>query len=146
MTDAVSTWVTEKAGAIMGQMVVEGIEAFVPDQARQEELDLRLVPGVPSSLQFAYLISLVAGLIGWEHAFAWFARIWPPEAREEYRGAFGYHAARLVRLAALVLVFLPILGLPALVATMLTQLWRLLTAPIRWWRRLRGEAAHAERL
>lgn len=140
MTDAVSNWLTETAGKLMGDMVVEGVQAFIPDKAQVEEIDARIVPGIPAWIQYAYLLSLVAGLIGWEFSLAWWARVWPPEDRAEYRGAIGYHAARLVRLLALLLLFLPIVGAPAMIAAGLAAVWRGLTAPVRWWRRLRGRA------
>lgn len=145
MTDAVGNWFSDKTSALMGELVIEGVEAFVPDKATKEELDLRIVPGVPSWLQFAYLGCLVMGLIGWEHSFAWWRRVWPPERREEYGMAAGYHAARLVRTLAAILIFVPMVGIPALIATLLMQLWRLATSPIRVWRwigsRLSGAAA-----
>jgi hypothetical protein len=36
-----------------------------------------------------------------------------------------------VRLLALILVFVPLVGLPALIVSLLAQLWRLLTWPVR---------------
>jgi hypothetical protein len=134
ITDAVGTWVTDKGRELMGQMIVEGVEAFVPDRERQEELDLRIVPGIPSGVQFAYLGCLLLGLMGWERTFAWFARIWPPETRAEYRGAAGYHAARLVRVLAMILIFVPLAAIPAVASAVLAQLWRVVTAPVRFLR------------
>lgn len=134
MTDAVGNWFTDKASAVMGELVIEAVEAYVPDKPTTEELDLRLVPGVPSWVQFSYLGFLVMGLIGWEFSSAWWRRIWPAERREDYGNAAGYHAARLVRMLAGLLIFLPVVGIPALVASLLAQLWRLITSPIRLWR------------
>lgn len=132
MTDAVGSWFSETAGELMGDVVVQGVTAFVPDKTRASELDLRIIPGIPSSVQFAYLACLVAGLIGWEFSLRWWRRLWPPEVRGEYRGAAGYHAARAARIVAMVLVFLPIAGVPAMIAALLVQAWRFLTAPVRW--------------
>jgi hypothetical protein len=134
MTDAVTDWVTTTASELMGSVAVEGVQAFVPDKPRTEELDVRLVPGIPSWVQFLYLGSLVAGLIGWEYSFEWWRRLWPAERREEYRGAIGYHSARATRLLAMLLLFLPLVGIPALIASTLSQLWRVLTAPFRFLR------------
>jgi hypothetical protein len=140
MTDAVSNWLAETAGKLMGDMAVEGVQAFMPDKAQVEEVDARIVPGIPAWIQFAYLLSLIAGLFGWEFSLSWWARVWPPEDRAEYRGAIGYHAARFVRLLALLFVFLPLVGLPAIVAAGLATLWRTVTAPVRWWRWFRSRA------
>ena len=141
LTDQVGGWLNETAGELTGNVIVQGIQAFVPDRERQEELDARFIPGIPSWIQFTYLGSLIAGLIGWEFALAWWSRAWPPERREEYRGAVGYHAARGVRLLAFLLMFAPIVGIPAFVCTMVLQLWHALTAPMRWFRWLKGKTA-----
>ena len=55
-----------------------------------------------------------------------------PERREEYGGAIGYHAARVFGCWRCSASFLPLVGLPALVAALLAQLWRPITAPLRW--------------
>lgn len=132
LTDAVTGWLTETAGSWMGHVAVQGIQASVPDRARAEELDLRIIPGIPSGLQIMYLVSLVCGLAGWEFSSAWWRRIWPPELREDYGMAAGYHAARVVRFLAFLLLFVPIVGFPAILATVAVQLWRTITAPFRW--------------
>jgi hypothetical protein len=60
--------------------------------------------------------------------------VWPAERRDEYRAAIGYHAARLVRLALFVLVFMPLAGAPALLWSVVLQVWAWLTLPVRGWR------------
>lgn len=82
---------------IAGQVVVSGIEASLRDRARQAELDRRLVPGVPSPLQWIYAGLLALGLLGHRIAKGWWSRIWPPEHREAYSGVPGYFAAQAVR-------------------------------------------------
>ncbi|MGQ0673728.1 MAG: hypothetical protein ACT4N2_12745 [Hyphomicrobium sp.] len=143
MTETVGTWVTDTAGELMGNVIVEGAQSFMPDRERQEELDARIIPGVPSWLQLTYIGSLVAGLLGLEFSRQWWGRLWPPEQRGEYSGALGYQAARSVRMTMFLLIFLPLVGLPALIAALLMQLWRILTAPLRWLRWLRGKAAYS---
>ncbi|MFN3868519.1 MAG: hypothetical protein ACK4MF_05575 [Hyphomicrobiaceae bacterium] len=124
---------------VLGNVVVEAIKVDAVDRERRRELDLRLIPGVPSYLQGLYLAAIILGLIGYRYAGAWWRRIWPQEERGEYAGALGYHAARLVRMTAFVVLFLPIVGLPAgvwtLIVSTLQQLWAILTAPyhlLRW--------------
>jgi hypothetical protein len=57
--------------------------------------------------------------------------VWPPEDRAEYRTASGYRAAQAVRLLAYLLVFLPLAGVPALIASFVQQLWALAKLPVR---------------
>jgi hypothetical protein len=117
--------------SVTGNVVTTGVEVYARGEERQQELDRRIVPHIPSWLQFAYLGGLIAGLLGWPVASGWFQRIWPSEQRTEYRGASGYRAAQAARLMAFVLLFLPIVGGPALVVAAMQQLWALVTLPVR---------------
>ena len=95
---------TLKPRAVVGQLVPE---------TRRRELALRLVPGVPSLVQWVYAGLLLAGSLGWRTARVWWRGLWPLEKRGEYAGALGYFVARLVRFGAFVVFFLPLAGLPA---------------------------------
>lgn len=118
-------------GDITGNVAMKSVEIYARDQDRERELDQRIIPGVPSGIQFAYLGALVAGLIAWQVSFGWWARIWPPEQRQEYRGRIGYWAARAARLAACVALFLPLAGIPALLWLGILQVWTMITWPFR---------------
>lgn len=131
VTGMVSDLWTNSVSSLTGNVVTSAVEVHARDEDRQRELDTRIVPGVPAWIQITYLLSLIAGVLGWPVASAWFQRVWPPEQREEYGNAVGYRAAQSMRLAAYLLLFLPIVGVPALVASVLLQLWTLLTLPIR---------------
>ena len=68
-------------------------------------------------------------------ASGWFARLWPHEQRGEYGSAIGYRSAQVVRLLAFLLLFLPVVGVPAFFVFVLLQAWALLTLParaVRW--------------
>ena len=47
MTDAVGNWFSDTAGELMGNVVVQGVQAYVPDRERVEELDARIIPWCP---------------------------------------------------------------------------------------------------
>lgn len=132
VTGKVGEWTAEIVSQVTGNVVTNAIEAHTRSKERQQELDSRIVPGIPSLAQFAYLGALLAGVLGLPVALGWWRRLWPPERREEYAGRVGYHAARLARGLLMVLVFLPIVGLPALAVSLLGQLWAILTAPFRF--------------
>ncbi|MGE0023047.1 MAG: hypothetical protein AB7S70_05370 [Hyphomicrobium sp.] len=142
ITDVLGGWVnwSDWLGDITGHMVVKAAEIYARDEAGERELDSRILPGIPSMLQFAYLGSLVAGLIAWQVSSQWWTRIWPPEERSEYGGLLGYTSARVARALAYLFVFLPVAGIPALLWLGLLQLWNMVTLPIRalsWlWARL----------
>ena len=98
---------TSAVSNVTGNVVTTAVEVHARDVERQKEIDRRLVPNIPSGYQFAYLFGLVAGVLGWPVASAWFARLWPPEQREEYRNGVGYRTAQGVRLLAYFLCSYP---------------------------------------
>jgi hypothetical protein len=134
ITGVVGDWWSSAVSSITGDVVASSIEVHARDSHRQQELDLRIVPFIPSWVQFIYLAALAVGVMGWAVAGRWFAMLWPPEQRAEYRGAAGYRLAQGVRFLAFLLVFLPLVGIPALIATVLQQAWSVLTLPVRAFR------------
>jgi hypothetical protein len=98
----------EMVSDLTGRIVTSSLQANVRSAERQQELDQRFVPAIPSDLQIGYLAFIVLGLIGFPVSRAWWRRLWPPEVAAEYAGAAGYWAARIVRGAVFLLVFLPV--------------------------------------
>ena len=86
---------------LTGRVVVNSVLAEVRSAERQQELDWRLMPGVPSPLQLGYLFLMLVGLFGVPVSRMWWQRIWPPELPDEYSGRAGFWAARVVRGARL---------------------------------------------
>ncbi len=109
----------EMTVGITGTIAPTTIVAHTTTFAHRRELSLRLVPLVPSSWQAVYGACLLLGGLGLAAARRWWGRLWPAEQRADYGGAGGYWAARVFRLAAFALVFLPLAGPAALVATLL---------------------------
>ncbi len=131
ITDMVGGLWTSTVSSLTGNVVTTAVEVHARDEARQQELDLRIVPFVPSWIQFLYLFALAAGVLGWPVTSAWFARIWPPEQRCEYRGALGYRAAQVARSMAGLFVFAPLAGFPALLVSLMLQAWGMLMLPVK---------------
>lgn len=115
------SWVSDMTGSVTGTVTTTTLEAYLRTEERQRELDHRIVPYVPSTIQFLYIANLLAGLMGLSVALAWWRRLWPPEQRSAYRGTAGFAMAWLVRLAVFAVLFLPLVGLPALIATGVLQ-------------------------
>ena len=140
LTGLVGDWLSKVASNVTGNVVTSAVEVHARDEARQSELDNRIVPFIPADYQIAYLLSLIAGLIGWPLARDWWERIWPQEQRGEYRGALGFRAAQAVRLAAFLTVFLPLVGVPAFIGSLALQVWGVVMLPFRFVRRLSSRA------
>jgi hypothetical protein len=134
ITGVVGEWVTGAVSQITGEVVTSAVEVYARDEARQKELDRRIVPFIPSDYQIAYIVGLVAGVMGWPVARGWWQRLWPGEQRAEYQGALGYRAAQTARFLAFFFVFLPIVGVPAVLVALILQLYGLAMLPFRFLR------------
>jgi hypothetical protein len=136
LTDTLGGWIgwDDWLGDITGHMAVKSLEVFARDSERERELDARLVPGIPATAQYVYLGALVMGILAWPVTMAWWRRLWPPEQRSDYAGAVGYWSARITRTLACVVLFLPLVGIPALFWLGAVQVWTALTFPFRWFR------------
>lgn len=134
LKDTVSGWIgwDDLLGEVTGHVAMRSVEVFARDEAHERELDARIIPGISSTIQYIYLGSLVGGLLAFQVSFPWWRRIWPREDRQEYSSWIGYALARVVRLAALVFVFLPVVGMPALMWLGMLQIWGMVTAPFRF--------------
>jgi hypothetical protein len=134
ITDAMVDVVSDLAGRIL----TSGVEANVRSQERQRELDGRIIPGIPSAIQYGYLALFVFGLFGLPVSRGWWARVWPAEQRAEYGSVIGYWAARAVRGVTLVLLFAPLVAgasvpIQAIRSAWNTvvSVWNFLTWPVR---------------
>jgi hypothetical protein len=123
---------------ITGKVVTTAVQANLRSAERQQELDRRVLPGIPSSLQAVYLALIVLGLFGAPVSRLWWRTIWPPEVADEYAGRIGYWAARAVRALAYGLVFVPLTAVVAAPYNLFRQIWDGVMTPVRWWRRLTG--------
>jgi hypothetical protein len=131
ITGIVGDWLSTATSSITGNVVTSAVEVHARDEERQSELDRRIIPFIPSDYQIAYIIGLIAGVMGWPVAKAWWERIWPSESRGEYSGAAGYRAAQAARALAFVLLFLPVAGVPVLLISLVLQLWGIAALPVR---------------
>ncbi len=139
----ITDWIGDVTAEAAGRVIIHGAHAYMRSQDRQRELDSRIVPGIPAWIQGVYLGSLLSGVIGWQVAGAWWRRLWPAEDRSEYPSRLGYGLARLIRGVVFVLVFLPVVGIPAMFAALALGLWEAIKMPGRWLRWLAGRRSAA---
>ncbi len=121
------TW-RDLAPEVTGTIVASGLRLDLTSSNRQRELDARLVPGIPSLVQIAYIGLMVVGLAGLSVAREWWQRLWPVEARGDYARRTGYWAARGVRGAIFLLVFVPLVAVASAPAAFIRGTWRALVA------------------
>jgi len=138
VTGEVSSWIDVVSEQVTGTIATQGITAYARNREQENEHALRLVPGIPSTLQLLYAFGLFAGLMGLSVAREWWRKLWPQEKRQEYAGRFGYQAARVARGIAFVILFLPLVGMPAVLWAYLRPLVSIILAPFRFVGRLLG--------
>ena len=128
---------------LTGKVTATSMLASVRSATYQQELDHRLLPGIPSEVQIGYGLLIVLGLLGVPVARVWWQRVWPPEQADDYAGHTGYWAARAVRGLAFGLLFVPLTAPVSTPYSLGRQVREAVTAPARLWRR-RPSAGPAE--
>ena len=119
------TW-RDLAPEVTGTIVASGLRLDVTSRSRQRELDARIIPGIPSLVQIAYICLLILGVAGSGVAREWWQRLWPLEARSDYARRTGYWAARAVRGALFLLIFMPLVAVVSAPLAMIRGTWRIL--------------------
>jgi hypothetical protein len=130
------------AGDLMGRTTAASVQASLRSATHQQELDWRLLPGVPSAVQIGYGLMVLLGLLGVPVARTWWQHVWPPEAAADYAGRSGYWAARASRGLAFALVFVPLTAAVSMPYSLGRQVREAVTAPMRLLGRLLGWLSH----
>lgn len=139
--DSATSAVGDAIGHVTGQIAQAGADIYTRDHAAQEEQDARLIPFLPSIVQIVYLSGLIAGVLGFSTARAWWRWLYPntPQAQGDSRLARFFRA--LPNEATFALIFLPAVGWFALFYQAMTQIVTIILAPFRWLRRIFNRGA-----
>jgi hypothetical protein len=124
---------------VTGEVVTKAIDIRARDRGMELEYDARLIPGVPTSIQFPYLIGVVAGLLAWPTARRWWTKILTE--RDDVVQHAATPSGRLASGLVFILVFLPLVGIPAFLVQTGIQVAEVLLAPLRWLRRVLASKA-----
>ena len=116
------------APEVTGTIVANGLQLDLRSREHQKELDERILPGIPSGLQFAYIGFWVLGLFGVLVAHRWWQRIWPLEARTDYPRRSGYWAARIARNTVFLIIFMPLVAIVSAPVALIQSVWQQLQA------------------
>lgn len=122
-------------GHFTGEVVTKGAEIDARDEARQLELDARLIPGIPTNIQIPYLASLVLGVLSWGTLRGWWNRLAAPRPRQTGERHAAFVLRRLPGEALFWLIFAPLAGAAAFLTQTLVSFWNAVMAPFRWIRR-----------
>jgi hypothetical protein len=130
--------VVAAAADLMSRVTSASVQASLRSAAHQQELDWRLLPGIPSEVQIGYGLMVLLGLLGVPVARMWWQRVWPPETAADYAGRAGYWAARASRGLAFGLVFVPLTAAVSMPYSLGRQVQEAVTAPVHLLGRLLG--------
>lgn len=126
--DGLGGIIKEVTAGITGNIAASRVDAYLTGMSERRELGRRVLPFVHSRLQSSYLVGLLLGVMGLTRVRSWWARLWPAERFDDYGGRLGYAAAASVRLAAFLVVFLPLAGLPAVLLALVALVRRVVSA------------------
>ena len=118
---------------VTGEVITNAADIDTRDQSAETELDTRLIPGIPTYIQYPYLGALLAGLLGWPTARGWWLKLRARLSGNSASGPTGI--GRVGSEAAFALIFLPIVGGPAFAVQVVHQSVEAIRAPFRWMRR-----------
>jgi hypothetical protein len=99
---------------------------YRPDQERSKELDRRIVPWLPSWLQYYLIGSVFLGVMAWSFSRSLWARLWKRKTREHFNHTASYILFRVAHEAVFLLVFLPLFGAICFVLNVLLVIYRVL--------------------
>lgn len=133
---------------VAGQVVTTAAELNVQSRERTEELERRIVPGIPSDIQYGVVFAYVFGLLGLGPLRRFWRYLLPSRAGEPGRARVPGVLARLGRALLFLLVFMPLVGPFAFLAAIVQSfiegarriVW-LIAAPFRWLAGRRGAKA-----
>ena len=120
---------SDVVSGLAGKVVHQGALAHFRSVSRDVELSRRIVPFVPSLVQWAYGGLLLLGLAGAKVSWRWWKRVWPKEKSAEYPSTAGYVAARTVRGLVFGALFMPAVAVAAAPLRLLNLLDRTAVAP-----------------
>jgi len=107
-----------------------------PDQARSRELDDRIIPNVPSTIQFYIISSVVLGFFALNTSWRLWKRVWRLKPRREYRYLFLFLLLWPLHRLLFVLLFIPLFGNFSFIWLIVTSIYwvldRILIRPVRW--------------
>ena len=112
-----------------------------PDEARRRELHDRIVPNVPSWIQFYLIYSAVLGVIALQTSWRLWKKMWALRVRREYPHLLLFLLLWPIHRLLFVVLFIPLFGGFSFFWLILSSIYRvfnfLLFRPVRWvYRRL----------
>ena len=114
--------------------------SHMPDRARSRELEDRIIPGIPSMLQFYVIASVVLGFTALGTSWRLWRKLWLLRARKEYKNLAVFLLLWPLHRLGFLLIFIPMFGLFSFIWLLLSSVYKIfdwvLFRPTRYFYRL----------
>lgn len=126
----------EMAQHLSLHLLLKSATFYGPDRARSRELDDRIVPNIPSWIQFYLIYSVVLGVIALQTSWRLWKKVWAIRPRREYPHLLLFLLLWPLHKLLFLLLFIPLFGGFSFVWLILWSICRvfhfLLFRPLRW--------------
>ena len=117
-------------------LLLKSTALYGPDEARSRELGDRIVPNVPSWIQFYLIYSAILGVIALQTSWRLWKKVWALRPRREYRYLLLFLLLWPLHKLFFFVLFIPMFGGFSFVWLILWSIYRvfhfLLFRPVRW--------------
>lgn len=117
-------------------LTIRGITYYHPDEARSEELENRIIPGIPSFVQYYAILSFILGCIALTTSWRFWNAIWKPARPVSISGWLLYALIWPLHKAAFLVLYLPFAGSFSFTWVTVSTLWAvfyvLVISPVLW--------------
>ncbi len=91
-------------------LLLQSVKIHFPDKQRSQELNDRIIPGIPSWIQFYAIFSVILGFITPATSWRLWKNIWSLQQKNEYQYLLVFLLLWLLHRFLFLILFLPILG------------------------------------
>ena len=110
LTDSTAKLSAEILSGIPLHLLLQSVKIHLPDKHRSQELNDRIIPGIPSWIQFYAIFSVILGFIAPGTSWRLWKNIWSLQQRNEYQYLLVFLLLWLLHRFLFLILFLPVLG------------------------------------
>lgn len=131
LIDDAGSWLGDAVEFVTGNVLPNAITMDVRDYDSQLKQDMKIIPWLPLWLQVVLFLSIISGFIAFGVVREWWAKVWPRTPYQPGKSLIIHWLSQVPRRLVMVLFFLPVVGLPALLTSLLRPAIWLIRLPVR---------------
>lgn len=105
---------TDSSGHLVAvplHLLIESVKILQPNEDRVKELDRRIHPAIPSSIQFYLIVSFFVGAFTAITSWFLYKKIWQSPVRVTYSNVFSFAFMYVLHRLCFIVLYLPVLGI-----------------------------------